>query len=87
MHWNTIVNNNRISNIEQSHKGSSMDDIHTVNNSDNPEQDFKESLKNINKYCFLQCLLIQYNQNMYFHCVRSVYTKKTDFKIKFEIGL
>lgn len=31
---------------------------------------------NINKYCFLQCLLIQYNQNMYFHCVRSVYTKK-----------
>lgn len=43
------VNNNRISNIEQSHKGSSMDDIHTVNNSDNPEQDFKESLKNINK--------------------------------------
>lgn len=44
-------------------------------------------IKNINKYCFLQCLLIQYNQNMYFHCVRSVYTKKTDFKIKFEIGL
>lgn len=35
---------------------------------------------NINKYCFLQCLLIQYNQNMYFHCVKSVYTKRPTSK-------
>ena len=41
--------NNRNSNIEQSHKASSTDEIHTVNNSDNLEQDFKESLKEINK--------------------------------------